>query len=473
MTKKFYQNTIFFLGLTVVVGLLQSWFFVQIGASLPTLPSFANFFLAANLISFLSTGFLLRYLYEQPYRVAFWTGIFAFSTALLRATLLYCTLVPLTRAFERYYLPVLFLDIGASLIYASSLVVSRTGRNSWLKGAGLVYFVLSGSTLALLIWSIQAHMGPGNPMLVSIQQWLSFAGTIPPLLLIGHFWQKQAQLHAPIPQSAIASWPDMLIDAARFLGVAALLFLGVPLFGEGIRARYPSKEALQLTQIFEARTFIDSRGDTLSYRLLKPAGYDFTRNYPLVISLHGGAGCGTDNIRQLANWEVQQLAEPASRKKYPAFVLVPQCPLGSSWGGLPNVVARDTVVFELMHALEYEFAIDTNRRYVAGGSLGGYGTWHFIGTHPGVFAAALPFCGGGNPAFANHMVDVAIWAFHGDNDKNVPVEGSRNVVKAIQKAGGHPRYTEFKGIGHDLRPGLATTPGIFDWLFAQKRKKSQ
>lgn len=473
MTKKFYQNGIFFLGLTLLVGLLQSWLFVTVGPNLPTLPSFANFFLVANLISFLSTGFLLRYFYEQPYRVVFWTGLIAFSTALLRALVLYCTLVPLTRAFEPYYLPVLFLDMGASLLYGASLAVSRTGKNYWLKSAGLAYVVLSASTLALLIWSLKAHMGPSSPNLIRAEQWLSFAGSIPPLLVIGLFWQKHSQIHAQPTQSETPTWPELLLDAARFVSVAAFLFLGVALSSEGIRANYPPKEALQLAQIFEARTFTSPRGDTLSYRLLKPLDYDSTQTYPLVISLHGGAGCGSDNIRQLANWEVQQLAEPGARNKYPAFVVVPQCPLGSSWGGLPNVVARDTIVFELMYALEHEFAIDANRRYVAGGSLGGYGTWHFIGTHPGVFAAALPFCGGGNPDLATKMVDVAIWAFHGKKDRNVPVEGSRNVVRAIQKAGGHPRYTEFEDIGHDLRPGLAATPELFDWLFAQKRQRSQ
>jgi predicted peptidase len=68
------------------------------------------------------------------------------------------------------------------------------------------------------------------------------------------------------------------------------------------------------------------------------------------------------------------------------------------------------------------------------------------------------------------MVNVAVWAFHGEKDKNVPVEGSRAVIKAIEKAGGHPRYTEFAGVGHNLWPALDSLPGIWDWLFAQKRE---
>jgi len=260
-----------------------------------------------------------------------------------------------------------------------------------------------------------------------------------------------------------------LPDAARFIGGAAFLFLGVNLFGEGIRARYPQLEAIKQARIFEARTFSNRRGDTLSYRLLRPEGYDSTQRYPLLISLHGGAGYGTDNIRQLASWEIGRLTEPGNRKKYPAFILAPQCSRGTSWGGLPHLVPRDTIVFDLLNALEAEFSIDPNRRYVAGHSLGGYGTWSFIGTRPGVFAAALPLSGAGDPGLAKNMVDVAIWAFHGETDRNVPVAGCRTVIQAIQQAGGHPRYTEFAGVGHYLNPSLDATPGILDWLFSQRR----
>ena len=42
-----------------------------------------------------------------------------------------------------------------------------------------------------------------------------------------------------------------------------------------------------------------------------------------------------------------------------------------------------------------------------------------------------------------------IWVFHGDEDEIVSVEVSRKFVKALQDAGGNPKYTEYKGVGHD------------------------
>jgi len=86
-----------------------------------------------------------------------------------------------------------------------------------------------------------------------------------------------------------------------------------------------------------------------------------------------------------------------------------------------------------------------------------------------LFAAAIPVAGGGNPARAPKALDVAVWAFHGKNDKNVPVEGSRNMIRALERAGGHPKYTEFPDKGHNIWYDVSTTPGLLDWLFAQKR----
>ncbi|WP_128544508.1 carboxylesterase family protein [Larkinella soli] len=468
MTKTLSQNALFFLGLALAMGLFQNLLYWIVGVDIVTQSSFANYFLAANLTSLLGTAFLLRFYYIQQFRAAFVTGLFAFFTALLRVMLLYSILFPLTRALQGYYPFVLVLDLAAGLLAASSLVLSPAGKNGWLKAAGVSSFLVASSALALLIISMQVYGGRSTPTLEKWQLGLSFMASLQPIFFVGYFWQHPAAPSQP-SDSNLSSWQTILMDAARLIGIAAFLFLGVSLFGEGIRASYPQPEAIKQVRIFQARTFTNRRGDTLSYRLLRPQGYDSTQRYPLLVSLHGAAGYGTDNIRQLASWEIQRLTEPRNRKKYPAFILAPQCSRGTSWGGLPHLVPRDTIVFDLLNALEREFSIDSNRRYVVGHSLGGYGTWSFIGTRPGVFAAALPLSGAGDPSLAKNMVDIAIWAFHGETDRNVPVEGCRTVIKAIQQAGGHPRYTEYAGVGHYLNPSLDATPGILDWLFAQRR----
>ena len=252
------------------------------------------------------------------------------------------------------------------------------------------------------------------------------------------------------------------------LALGATLFFGFRISLQGYEATHVSASVRTLANQFDARTYVSSNGEKLSYRLLRPLNYDSTQKYPLVVSLHGGAGYGTDNMRQIEGID-RMLASDSIRKKYPAFLFVPQIPLGTSWGGVPGLIAKDSLVFEAMMALEKEFNIDPKKRYVMGHSLGGFGTWYFIGTRPDVFAAAMPFSGQGNPALAQNMVDVSVWAFHGALDRNVPVNGSRDVIEAIKKAGGTPRYSEFPNAGHGIWDEIESTPGLMDWLFAQKR----
>lgn len=71
---------------------------------------------------------------------------------------------------------------------------------------------------------------------------------------------------------------------------------------------------------------------------------------------------------------------------------------------------------------------------------------------------------------AQNIVDVPVWAFHGRNDRIVPVSGSREMIEAIKNAGGNPWYTEFPDEGHIISEFFENIPGLLDWIFAQKRK---
>ena len=81
-----------------------------------------------------------------------------------------------------------------------------------------------------------------------------------------------------------------------------------------------------------------------------------------------------------------------------------------------------TQLLALLNALAAEFSIDTNRISVTGLSIGGYGVWSLLQQYPAFFSAAVPICGGGNPALAASFRDVPVWNFHAGNDDLVPVE---------------------------------------------------
>ncbi|HTL53600.1 MAG TPA: sugar-binding protein [Planctomycetota bacterium] len=251
----------------------------------------------------------------------------------------------------------------------------------------------------------------------------------------------------------------------------------------------PSDEIRKNVEAFEFRTYKGEDGKTLPYRLLKPKNYDPAKKYPLLLSLHGGgAPVGTDNISQLEEFPFQFVTEPWC-SKFPCFVAVPQFPPGNGWVLVRNSEASTAVftetgnyrlaeqptdslrmVLEIVAGLQKEFAgLDEKRLYVTGSSAGGYGTWEVLVRQPAWFAAAAPLCGGGDDSRAETIKDVAIWAFHGDQDANVKVTASRAMIAALKKAGGQPLYTEFPGGPHNIIDRV-DEPKLIEWMFAQQRK---
>lgn len=236
-----------------------------------------------------------------------------------------------------------------------------------------------------------------------------------------------------------------------------------------------------MDKLLEKRTFTKEQA-SLPYRLRRPDGYDTggTERYPLVVFLHGSFGRGTDNKAQLRSG-VEEFVTDESRKKHPCFLVVPQCPPDKLWfdvgpndtkGNLPlpkTPTAPAALVLDLIQAVCAEHRVDTGRIYLTGLSMGGYGTWDLISRRPELFAAAIPVCGGGDPAQAGRLAKLPIWAFHGDADPLVPAERSRGMIAAIRKAGGEPKYTEYKGVSHDAWTPTYKNTAVLDWLFAQKK----
>jgi predicted peptidase len=222
----------------------------------------------------------------------------------------------------------------------------------------------------------------------------------------------------------------------------------------------------------------------LPYRLLKPDGYDKNgkARYPLVVFLHGLFGRGTDNVKQLRSG-VDEFVKDATRKAHPCFLAVPQCPPDMMWVNVSIVdgkrnlpLAKDVtepaaMVLDLIEALGNQHPIDKDRIYLTGWSMGGYGTWELISRRPDLFAAAIPLSGGGDPAQAEKLAKLSIWVFHGSADPLAPVQRSRDMITAIKKAGGEPKYTEYQGVGHDTYTSTYKNNEVLDWLFEQRRKK--
>jgi predicted peptidase len=229
---------------------------------------------------------------------------------------------------------------------------------------------------------------------------------------------------------------------------------------------------------FEARSY---KGDwVMPYRLFRPTA---TGKLPLILYLHGSGGLGDDNQKQMGLGNIfgtRVWALPDNQKDFPCYVVAPQTDRG--WARydlsqqndgpakvLPGLGDGSRLALEIVDALRREFAIDDRRIYVTGQSMGGAGVWNVIMHRPNFFAAAVICCGSRSTEDGTGSIKTALWAFQGDADQTVPVTLSRERIAARRKAGGHPLYTEYAGVDHNVWEWAYTEPELPKWVFAQRR----
>jgi predicted peptidase len=144
-------------------------------------------------------------------------------------------------------------------------------------------------------------------------------------------------------------------------------------------------------------------------------------SYPVIVSLHGGGGRGTDNLKQLRIWNYV-LAEQQRRTDYPACILAPQ-------------------------------------------STGMWNTIHLQN-------------------IKDIIKDIPIWAFHGNQDKVCPIDRDQKIFAEMKEIGGNMKFTTWDGDGHGVAAKMITgsdngstqyssdrcdpEPEFLKWLFKQK-----
>ena len=224
----------------------------------------------------------------------------------------------------------------------------------------------------------------------------------------------------------------------------------------------------------------NSEGPML-YRLLAPINFNSKKKYPVIVSLHGAGGKGSDNRKQLKGWN-KILAGEKIRKEYGCYVLAPQANRMWNATDLKNI---KSVISKLP-------SVDMRRIYILGHSMGGHGTYIIIQIDPNYFAAAAPSAGAGRPRTevfidVSLIKDLPIWAFHGDKDRVCPIDRAQKVFDDIKKLKGNMKFTIWSGDKHGIAEKMfiggdnGTTfisserchkePDFMKWLFAQKRSK--
>lgn len=261
----------------------------------------------------------------------------------------------------------------------------------------------------------------------------------------------------------------------------AFLVLSLPIAGPAYAKKYDTG--------FLDRT-ISLQGTDYKYQVFVPENWTPHQKWPIVLFLHGAGERGDDGLQQT---DVGiGTAIRSDRSRIPAIVVMPQCRKNVWWIQPP----MDDLAIATLEAATKEFHGDTQRTYLTGLSMGGYGSWHLAEKYPGRFAALVVICGGIRPptaAVKNHpelakwtpadepksysaaaakVGKTPVWIFHGADDDTVPVTESQRMYAAMKEIGAEVHYTEYPGVKHVSWDKAYDEPKLFPWLFSKSLASS-
>jgi predicted peptidase len=248
--------------------------------------------------------------------------------------------------------------------------------------------------------------------------------------------------------------PPLRLAASLPLALLTLLFTGCG----SLDMRSANASAPQGTGFSVQHITID--GETRNYGLFVPHNYKPATPTPAIVFLHGVLQAGSDGRSQMGQGLGPNIARDPAR--FPCFAIFPQS--GGDWTG----DARDRLCIAVLDDVAAHYAIDPGRIVLTGLSNGGYGTWHIGANHTDRFAALVPVSGNADYDAVPRLTRIPIWCFHNSGDFLIGSGNSREMVKRINAAGGHARYTQFDAVGHECWNQVYGDPKVIDWMLAQR-----
>ena len=215
-----------------------------------------------------------------------------------------------------------------------------------------------------------------------------------------------------------------------------------------------------------------------------PSQYDQnTDRYPVLIFLHGAGERGSDLNRVKKNGPPKYIEQghpmsfSVNGQERSLIVISPQ--LRAKYNSWPAFYV-DLVV----EHVKKTYRVDEDQIFLSGLSLGGGACWTYTSykaEYAKKIAAIVPICG--HQAFNSSKVcnignnGVAVWALHGDADRNTPLRYSQDWVNGVNRCATKPaKLTVYPGVGHGgaWQRGYKTgheyhNPNIYEWLLQQRR----
>ena len=246
-------------------------------------------------------------------------------------------------------------------------------------------------------------------------------------------------------------------------------FKGIP------RSAQPPLTASQ-QRILECTRPLPEANADIPYALFVPSTYGPQKPAPIVVTLHGL------NITPL-----QQILFDGTTDFAERFGFIVLAPMGfnvSSWWGSRPGTPVDTAAAKpggdvrysntelaeidslaLLKSIREHYAVDGDRIYLMGHSMGGAGTYYLGGKYSDIWAGLAPIAGAGGIAegAAGRFKSLPTLIMHGAKDSIVPASNSRRAVAALQAVGAPHVYLEFPDKDHEfwIRRGAAQMEKVF------------
>ncbi len=204
----------------------------------------------------------------------------------------------------------------------------------------------------------------------------------------------------------------------------------------------------------------------LNALITTPTDFDATReSLPMIVFLHGSGERGT------ALEKVKLLGIPKYFCQNPDYLglrvitVSPQCPEGTVWNNL------SIPLFDFICKTAEKYNADRSAISITGLSMGGYGTWEMLFSHPDFFAAAAPICGGGMDWRVPFDLKTPVRIFHGECDAAVPVEYSKILYKTLkERRAADATLTLYPNVGHNSWENAYEQTDLIEWLASAKKK---
>lgn len=209
------------------------------------------------------------------------------------------------------------------------------------------------------------------------------------------------------------------------------------------------------------------------YLVQLPPEYDPYRSYPAIVSLHGA---GTSPGHQIDWWcggldKKKRRTGQAARHGYiviaPAWAKAKQKKFGFTG-------REHTAVLDSLRDAARRFAIDTDRVYLSGHSMGGDAAWDIGLAHPDPWAGVIPIVATAdshkfnyNALYWRNARHVPFYFIGGELDSNKMAKNALQFDRYTRHVGFDTMIVNYQGRGHESFQD--EIQHLFDWMKRQNR----